>query len=145
MEDRLTGAFADIDDHPIVLEARVAGGVGDELEHSLRFIRVELAHLTEAWHVPLRNHEQVDVRARVDVVDRDEAVCLADAVALTHEPAEEAVVRQRGSPPPRPAPRGRERARRSERRPAMANSRLRSRAQGDRRARDPRYRASSAS
>jgi hypothetical protein len=43
----------------------------------------------------------VRVGPRVDVADRNEAVGLRDVVALLYELAEEAVLRQRGSPPPK--------------------------------------------
>src|SRR6266487_851408 len=89
MEDRLARSCADVDDHPVVLEPRLAGGVGDELEHPLRLFRLELADLPEARNVALRNHEQVDVGAGVDVFDRDEALRFANMVALPEQPAEE--------------------------------------------------------
>src|SRR5207247_2838863 len=47
------------------------------------------------------DHKQVHVGARVDVVDRDEAVGLAHVLALLVQPAEEAVVlRTQGVGPP---------------------------------------------
>ena len=100
MEDRLPAAGADVDDHAVVLEACLASGVGDELEHPLRLLGRELADLAEGRHMPLRNHEQVRLGARVDVRDRDEAVSAAHVVTLAVEPAEEAVRRHRRSLPP---------------------------------------------
>jgi hypothetical protein len=47
----------------------------------------------------LGEDEEVRLRLGVDVADGDEAVALRDVVALPRELAEEAVVRQRGSPP----------------------------------------------
>jgi hypothetical protein len=55
----------------------------------------------------LRHNEQVDVCAWVDVTDRDEAVGLRNMLPLGDELAEEAVLRQRGSPPRKPRRRGR--------------------------------------
>jgi hypothetical protein len=42
----------------------------------------------------------MDVGARVDVADSDEAVGLRDVLALDEQLAKEAIVRQPGSPPP---------------------------------------------
>ena len=102
VEDRLAAALADVDDDAVVLETGVARGVPDEVEHPLRFVGWKLADLAERRHMALGDHEQVRVGARVDVADRDEAVRLTDVIALAHEVAEETVVRQRGSPPPKP-------------------------------------------
>ncbi len=57
MEDRLARARADVDLHPVVGQADLAGGVGDELEHALRLARRKLADLAEAVDVPLRNDQ----------------------------------------------------------------------------------------
>ena len=84
--------------HAVVLEAGVARGLGDELEHPLRLLRRELADVAERVDVPLGEDEQVRLGLRVDVADRDEAVRLRDVVALADERAEEAVVRQRRDP-----------------------------------------------
>jgi hypothetical protein len=95
VEDRLASSLPDVDDDAIVLEALRLGCVGDELEHALRLVGRELADLAEAGNVPLGNHEQVDVGARIDVLDRDVAVGLRNVVALAVELAEKAVrVRQ---------------------------------------------------
>jgi hypothetical protein len=98
VEDRLSAALPDVDDDAVVLEPLSLCRVGDELEHALRLVGGDLPDLAEARDVPLWDHQQVDVRARVDVVDRDEAVRLRDVVAVAVELAEEAVVRQLGSP-----------------------------------------------
>jgi hypothetical protein len=45
--------------------------------------------------VPLGDHEQVRVRPRVDVAQRDEAFGLVNVLALSVQLAEKAVVRQR--------------------------------------------------
>jgi hypothetical protein len=101
VEDRLSAARPDVDEYAVVLEPCLAGGLGDELEHAPRLLRRELGHVPERVDVALRQDEQVRLRLRIDVADRDEAVALVDVVALTNEAAEEAVVvRQRGSPPP---------------------------------------------
>ena len=99
VEDRLPAALADIDDDAIVLEPGVARGVPDEIEHPLRLVGRKLADLAKGRHVAFRDHEEMRVGARVDVPDGDEAVAFADVITLTDEVAEEAVVRQRGSPP----------------------------------------------
>jgi hypothetical protein len=99
VEDRLPGARADVDGEPVVLEAGALGGVRHELEHALRLLGRELADLLEARDVAFGQDEEVDVGLRVDVSDRYEPVARVDVVALLVELAEEAVVRQRGSPP----------------------------------------------
>jgi hypothetical protein len=100
VEDRLSGPRADVDEHAVVREARIPGGLRDEVEHSLRLVRRKLGDLAEALDVALRQDEQMGLGLRVDVADRDEAVRLRDVVALADEPAEEAVLRQRRSPLP---------------------------------------------
>ena len=100
MEDGLAAAGTDVDEHAVVLEPGAARDLGDELEHPLRLVRRELGDVAERVDVPLGQDEQVRLGLRVDVPDRDEAVGLRDVVAFADEPAEEAVVRQRGSPPP---------------------------------------------
>jgi hypothetical protein len=100
VEDRLPAAGPDVHKHAVVGQAGVAGGFGNELEHALRFVGCELRDVPERLDVPLRDDEQVRLGLRIDVADRDEAVTLADVIALAVELAEQAVVRQRGSPPP---------------------------------------------
>jgi hypothetical protein len=101
VEDGLAAARADVDEHAIVLEARPARGLGDEVEHPLRLLRRELAHVAEGLDVALGQDQQVRLRLRVDVADRDEALRLGDVVALAGELAEEAVVRRHRRAPPR--------------------------------------------
>ena len=101
VEDRLATAFSDADENAVVVETGVARRVGDEVEHALRLVGRELADLAEGRDVPLGQDEQVRVGQRIDVADRDEAIALRNVVAFPDEPAEEAVLRQRGSPPPR--------------------------------------------
>src|SRR5262245_1664978 len=108
MEDRLPRALADVDDDPVVLQADLPRGVRDELEHPDRLVRRELHDLSKARHMTLWDDEQMRLGARVDVADGDETVGFRDVIPLSEELAEEAVVRQRGSPPPRrrrPSPR----------------------------------------
>jgi hypothetical protein len=50
--------------------------------------------------VALGDDEQVRRSLRIDVADGDEALDGGDVVAFAIDPAEEAVVTQRGSPPP---------------------------------------------
>jgi hypothetical protein len=97
VEDGLSCARAGVDDDPVVVQALLSCRLGDEVEHALRLLGRELADLVEGRDVTLREDEQVRVRLRVDVPDRDEAVGARDVVAVPVEPAEEAVVRQRGS------------------------------------------------
>jgi hypothetical protein len=99
VEDRLSTAGTDVDHDAVVLEAGLARGVGDELEHAARLVWRELADVAEGVDVPLRQHEQVHGGLRVDVADGDEPFRAADVVALANEPAEEAVVTQRARPP----------------------------------------------
>ena len=99
VEDRLATAFAHVREDAVILEAGVPGGLCDEVQHPLRLVRRELPDLAEGRHVPLGQDEQVRVGPRIDVTDGDEAVRLRDMVAFLYELAEEAVLRQRGSPP----------------------------------------------
>ena len=100
VEDRLAAAPPDVDEHPVVLEPCLARGSGDEVEHPLGLVGRELRDVPERPDVTLGENEQVRLRLRVDVADGDEAIALGDVLALANEPAEEAVVRQRRSPPP---------------------------------------------
>jgi hypothetical protein len=99
MEDRLAAALADVDNDSIVLEPCGLRGFGDELHHPLRLLFRELGDLAERVDVPLRNDEQVRLRLGVDVPNRDKAICRVDVLPLPEEGAEEAVLRQRESPP----------------------------------------------
>jgi hypothetical protein len=95
MEDRLPGSLADVHHHAIVLEPGHPGGLGHELEHPLRLLGWKLRDLAEARDVSLREHEQVRLRLRRDISDRDEAVRGMNVLALADELAEEAILRQR--------------------------------------------------
>src|SRR5215213_6485391 len=99
VEDGLAAAGADVHQHPVVGEANVAGGGGDEVEHALGLLRRKLGNLAKRVDVPLGEHEQMRLGLRIDVSDRYEAVGLRNVVAVARELAEEAIVRQRGSPP----------------------------------------------
>src|SRR5258705_62327 len=101
VEDRLPAALTHVHEDAVVLEAGLAGGLRDEVEHPLCLIGRELANLAKGRDVPLGQDEQVRVGPRVDVANRDEAVGFRNVVAFLHELAEETVLRQRGSPPPR--------------------------------------------
>ncbi len=100
VEDRLPAAFADVDDDAVVLQPELARSVGDELEHALGLVGRELADLSKGRDMTFGDDEQMRFGSRVDVPDRDEAVGFRDVVALTEELTEQAVLRQRGSPPP---------------------------------------------
>ena len=99
VEDRLPRALADVEEDAVVGQPLCLRRLRDEVERPLRLVGLELRDLAEALDVPLRNDEQVDLRRGVDVLDRDRAVGERDVIALAVEPAEEAVLRQRGSPP----------------------------------------------
>jgi hypothetical protein len=100
VHDRLSGAQPGVGGHAIVLQTRIPRNLGDELEHALGLVGGQLADVPERLDVPLGDDEQVRLGLRRDVPDRDEPVRLGDMVAVADELAEEAVVRQRGSPPP---------------------------------------------
>jgi hypothetical protein len=95
VEDGLARSLAHVHDDPVVVQSLGASGVRDELEHPLRLVRRELADLPETRHVALGDDEQVDVRLRIDVGDRDESVGLRDVVPFLVQPAEQAILRQR--------------------------------------------------
>jgi hypothetical protein len=99
VEHRLTGPGPGIDDDTVIAQALVCSDLGDEVEHALRLVGRELADVTEALDVPFGDDEQVRRRLRVDVADGDETVGGRDVVSLAVQPAEETVVRQRGSRP----------------------------------------------
>ncbi len=101
VEDRLTAALAHVHEDAVILEAGLAGGLCDEVQHPLRLVGRELVDLAEGRDVPLGQDEQVRVGLRVDVADRDEVVALRNVIAFPYELAEETVLRQRRSPPPR--------------------------------------------
>ena len=67
VEDGLAGGRADVHLHLVVLEARVAGRLGDELEHPVGLAGRELADVAERVDVMLGDDEQVHGRLRVDV------------------------------------------------------------------------------
>ena len=98
VEDGLPCAGPDVHDDPVVHKAGNLRRLGNELEHPLRLVRREGAHISKGVDVPLRQHEKVSVGLRVDVADGDESVRCMDVVALMNQAAEQAV-RQRGSPP----------------------------------------------
>jgi hypothetical protein len=100
VEDGLARPAADVDGEAVVVETRSLGGLRHELEHTFGFFRGKFADLLEARYVSLGDDEQVDIGLRIDVPYRDEAVACVDVVTLTVEGAEEAIVRQRGFPPP---------------------------------------------
>ncbi len=100
VEDGLARALADVHEHVVVVQALLARDVGDELEHPLRLVGGERVDVAEGLDVALGEDEQVDVRLRVDVADGDEALGACDVIAVAEKGTEEAVLRQRGSPPP---------------------------------------------
>jgi hypothetical protein len=100
MEDRLPCSRTGVDDDTVIGQAASRSDVGDEVEHPLRLVGRELRDLAEALDVPLGDDEQMRLRLRVDVLQGDEPVGGRDVVALGVQLAEEAVVRQRESPPP---------------------------------------------
>ena len=86
VEDRRLAPRADVDLDTVISQPSPCSDVGDELEHSLRFLGRKLAYLAERVDVALGQHEEVHRRLRVDIADRDEAVGGGDVVALAVEP-----------------------------------------------------------
>ena len=101
MKHGLPSARADVHDDLVVGQPGAFRRLGDELEHALRLVGVELGDVTERVDVMLRQHEQVHGRLRVDVLDRNKAFVRVDVVAVAVQVAEEAVLMRRGqgSPP----------------------------------------------
>jgi hypothetical protein len=99
VEDALARARPDVHDDAVVLEPGVPRGVDDELEHPLHLVGRELADVPERLDVTLGQDEEVRLGLRVDVADRDEPLALEDVLAVPDELAEEARLKQRGSPP----------------------------------------------
>ena len=97
VEHGLASARSDIDEDAVIVEPQLARRVGDEVEHPLRLVRRKGRDVFEGVDVALREDEEVRFRLWIDVTDGDEAVDRRNVVALANEPAEEAVVRQRGS------------------------------------------------
>lgn len=101
MEDRLPCALACVDDDTVIGQPFARSDIRDEVEHPLVLVGRKLTDLMEAGDVPLRHNEQMNPRLRIDIANRYEALGLRDVLALAVELAEEAIVNQRGSPPPR--------------------------------------------
>jgi hypothetical protein len=99
MEDRLAAAGTDVHQNAVILEADLARGLRDEVEHPLGLLGRELGDVLERVNMALRQDEEMGLGLGVDVADGNEAVGLRDVVALSREAAEEAILRQRGSPP----------------------------------------------
>ena len=102
MEDRLPRSRACVDDDTVVGQAFLRSDFRHEVEHALGLVRRKLRDLVEAAHVPLGQDEQVRLRLRVDVADRDEPARRGYVVAVAIERAEQTVrrrLRQRESPP----------------------------------------------
>ena len=96
----------DVDDDTVIGQRFGRSSFGDEVEHSLGLLGRELADLAKAGDMPLRDDEQVRLRLRVDVADRDEALRRRHVVARPDELAEQAagLRRQRFPPPTRRRP-----------------------------------------
>jgi hypothetical protein len=99
VEHGLTGARAGVDDDTVIAQPLACRHLGDKVEHPLVLVGGELGDLVEAVDVVLGYDEQVRPGLRVDVAYGDEPVGRRDVLALAVERAEEAVVRQRRSPP----------------------------------------------
>jgi hypothetical protein len=99
VKHRLAGARTGVDDDTVIVQPFACRHLGDEVEHPLVLVGAELGDVVEAVDVVLGDDEQVRRRLRVDVADGDEALGRGDVLALPVERAEEAIVRQRGSPP----------------------------------------------
>jgi hypothetical protein len=98
VKDGLPRTRAYVDDDAVVIEPSLASGSGDELEHALRLLRLELADVAEGVDMAFGQHEQMGLGRRVDVADRDVPLPGKDVIPVPDEPAEEALLRQRGSP-----------------------------------------------
>ena len=99
VEDGLAAAVTDVHEHAVVLEPGAARNLRDEVQHPLRLVGGELGDVAKRVDVPLGQDEEVRLGLGIDVADRDEAGALGNVVALLRETAEQAVVRQRESPP----------------------------------------------
>jgi hypothetical protein len=99
VEHGLPRGLTDVDHDPVVVEAGLAGRLGDEGQHSGRLLGRKLGDIAERVDVSLGEDEQVRLGPRVDVLDRDEAVAAPLVRPILDEPAEKAVVRQRARPP----------------------------------------------
>ena len=98
VEDGLPGSGPDVHHDPVVIETGDLRSLGDKLEHPFGLVGREGANVTKRVHVALRQHEEMSVCLRVDVVDGDESVRCMEVVAIEYQAAEQAI-RQRGSPP----------------------------------------------
>jgi hypothetical protein len=99
VEDGLPASLSDAHEEPVIGQTRGAGRLGDELQHPLRLVRRQLADLLERGSVTVRDDQKMSVGARVDVANREEAVGSRDVIAFGRQPAEDAILRQRESPP----------------------------------------------
>ncbi len=99
MKHRLARSRPRVDHQTVIAQALACSHVGQKVEHPLRLVGRKRADVVEAVDVPLGDDEQVRLRLRVDVADGDEAVRGGDVVAFAVQAAEEAILRQRGSPP----------------------------------------------
>jgi hypothetical protein len=100
MEDRLPCSLACVDDDTVIGQPFARSDIRDEVEHPLVLVGRKLSDLVEAGDVPLRQDEQMNLRLRIDIANRNEAFCLRNVLPLAVELAEEALVSQRRSPPP---------------------------------------------
>jgi hypothetical protein len=82
MEDRLPAVRPHVDDDAVVLQSDRSRSGRHELEHPLRFVGRKFSHLTKGRHVPLGDGEEMGLRPRIDVVDRNEALAGVDVLAL---------------------------------------------------------------
>ena len=101
VEDGLPRARPDVHEDAVVLEARAARGAATAGIRAALVVE-EVADVAERVHVPLREDEQVRLRERRCIADRDEALLARDVVALGDEPTEEAVLRRRRQKSPSP-------------------------------------------
>jgi hypothetical protein len=103
MKHRLPSGGANVDDHPVVLEPSRRSRAGNKPEHPFGFVPVERVDLAKRCDVMLGNDEQVNRGFRGDVSNGKEPVGALDNVSrklAAHDLAEDALLRQRRSPPP---------------------------------------------
>src|ERR1051326_477488 len=99
VEDRLARSRACIHHDTVVLQALARSNVGDEVQHPLVLIGREPGDFVEARDVPLRDHEQVRLRLRIDVPDGDEAIGRGHVLPVADQAAEQAVYRHAATTP----------------------------------------------
>jgi len=100
MEYRLPRCGADVHDDTVVVQPGACGGLGNEAEHSSRFLIRECCDVAHRVDVPCGQDEQMRLGGGSDVTDRDEPLRRVNVLTLGDEAAKEAVRLQRRAPLP---------------------------------------------